>query len=594
VSHKANPRDRPVNYIVFGLETKVTSGGRMKYLTKLLICGLFLVALSGAAKAQTINAVTCNASDVQAAINSAPEGGTVTIPAGTCTWTSGVTISGKGIAVQGAGTSRVIAVSSTPLTLGTGSQTLSVVGADPGTTLAISAGTTLELEETGTETNYMIGTVSAYNPATGSLTLDITSDGGSCGSNSLSNCSRWLVATVPAAVTTIVNDDPGTSGGLFNITEDTSVNTSVSDLQVLSGTQGDGGTSMDNVFILNYASGGQAILLHDFRISENVNNTEPPSGNGSMIMSYTDRGVIWNATFDAAPYALSNLEAVYLKDQGNVTNAWTQPDNMGSLDTTGQYKMYIEDSDFHAMLMGPSIDDNGRMVIRYSMFDNAGVGTHGADTSNYGQRYFEFYNNVGVFEGYSNGKTFNLNQWIYMRGGTAIIYNNNLPAINSQDYPNKPDINMTVMNLQRSGGPNPCWGAGLASPSGQNYHAPRQVGYGYVTGTGTASYTGASPNPIYTVNGSDDSFTYVGDSDPVYIWGNSRSPLNIGISDYGAGECTNPDTSANYLELNRDYFNGTTARPGWSPYTYPHPLRGGSSSGTPPAPTGLTGAVTAP
>jgi hypothetical protein len=539
---------------------------------------------ASAAHAATQPAVSCSTSAVQNAINAAAEGDTVTIPAGTCTWTSGVTISGKGINLQGAGSTRIIAVSSDSLSIGTGSVTLTVTGADPGTTLSISAGTTLELEETGTETNYMTGTVSSYDASTGSLTLNVTSDGGSCGSNSTSNCARWLVATVPSQVTTIVNSVSGSAGPVFNITEDTSVHTSVSNLQVLSGTQGDGGTSLANVFYLNYASGGQAILLHDFRISENPNNNEPSSGNGSMIFSTTDRGVIWNATFDASPYAMSNLEGIYLKDMANQTNAWSQPDDMGSLDTTGQYKMYIEDSDFHAMLMGPSIDDNGRMAIRYNMFDNSGVGTHGADTSNYGQRYFEFYNNAGVFEGYGTGKTFNITQWFFLRGGTALIYNNSLPPINSQDYPNKPDLNVTVMNLQRDGGPDPCWGTGFSTP-GQYYHAPRQVGFGNVTGTGRANFPGDN-----VVNSLTDAFAYVGDSDPIYIWGNTRSTYNVQVSDYGSGGgCSNMDSSANYIQANRDYFNGT-AKPGWSPYTYPHPLRGGSSA-NPTAPIGLTGSI---
>ena len=55
-----------------------------------------------AAGAATRTASTCNAADVQAAINSSATGDTVVIPTGTCTWTSSVTISGKGIVLQGA------------------------------------------------------------------------------------------------------------------------------------------------------------------------------------------------------------------------------------------------------------------------------------------------------------------------------------------------------------------------------------------------------------------------------------------------------------------------------------------------------------
>lgn len=73
------------------------------------------------AHAQTINAASCNSSDVQAAINSVSvDGTTVAVPAGTCTWTSAVcpnnpgsgtcaspnpSSSGHSITLQGAGSS---------------------------------------------------------------------------------------------------------------------------------------------------------------------------------------------------------------------------------------------------------------------------------------------------------------------------------------------------------------------------------------------------------------------------------------------------------------------------------------------------------
>jgi hypothetical protein len=56
---------------------------------------VFLLAVLSAAEAQTtINAASCNASDVQAALNKINSNGTtVSVPAGHCTWTSGITFS---------------------------------------------------------------------------------------------------------------------------------------------------------------------------------------------------------------------------------------------------------------------------------------------------------------------------------------------------------------------------------------------------------------------------------------------------------------------------------------------------------------------
>lgn len=57
---------------------------------------------------QTITAASCNDSDVQAAVNSASDGDTVAIPAGTCTWLTGVSWTDKKISVIGAGASSTI------------------------------------------------------------------------------------------------------------------------------------------------------------------------------------------------------------------------------------------------------------------------------------------------------------------------------------------------------------------------------------------------------------------------------------------------------------------------------------------------------
>ena len=69
-----------------------------KWLSFILLLGAF----SGA-EAQTVNAASCSQSDITTAISSASVGGTVVVPAGSCTWSS-LTIS-KAITLQGAGSS---------------------------------------------------------------------------------------------------------------------------------------------------------------------------------------------------------------------------------------------------------------------------------------------------------------------------------------------------------------------------------------------------------------------------------------------------------------------------------------------------------
>lgn len=519
-----------------------------------------LILLFSANAFGQVNAATCNTSDVQSAINAATEGQTVTIPAGTCTWTSGVSWTGKGIAIQGAGSGRVIAYdngSETP-TIGAGTKTFAIAGYSPGlSSSSITNGETLRVFETNSQANYMQGTVTSLSG--GTLTMNITSTGGSGSTH------RWLISTLP---TTVLIDNA--SNYMFNMTEDTSFNQSLSGIQMVAG------TSTASAIPFLFKSGGQPMLLHDnwFQLSSNY----------EIIDSTTNRGVIWNNTFTGSTANNNQLTTTAaLRIKGAPTTSWTTPSTWGAADTTGTGALYFETNDVHVLQSASDNDDNGRMVWRYNLMDSSTVGTHGADTSNYGERYFEYYQNTGIFFGYSDGSTFNVaNGWVgLIRGGTFVMWGNTLPAITSQDYGTKADALMIVMNLQRNAGPDPCWGAG--GSAGQYYYAPRQVGMGYVTGSGRANYPPDGVN-----NSPTDSVTYVGDSEPAYMWGNSRQPLtNVIVEDYGIGNTNGcpssptPDSSSNYLHLNRDYFNGSTPKPGYSPYTYPHPL----TTGTPQAST---------
>ncbi len=69
------------------------------------------------ANANTYTAASCNQSDVQTAINSATDGDTVSVPAGSCTWTSSVNI-GKSIAVIGAGPGNTVITNNSGLSFG--------------------------------------------------------------------------------------------------------------------------------------------------------------------------------------------------------------------------------------------------------------------------------------------------------------------------------------------------------------------------------------------------------------------------------------------------------------------------------------------
>jgi hypothetical protein len=539
----------------------------MTKIVKFCLLSLFVVsgALCGSqAQATVYNAASCNTAAVQTAINSASRGDTVQIPAGTCTWTTGVTISGKGITVQGAGSGRIVAYDngSETLTVGTGSLTVNVAGFSPGFNAAVFAtGTTLRVFENNARTNWMQGTVTSFSGST--LVMNITSSGGS------GTTHRWLIATIPSTV--LINNS---TTAMFSVTEDSVGNTRVGGFKIAAGTgAGDG---IDFI-----SGGGQAIVFHDAWV-------EQVYASGDSVHTSINRGLVYNVSFDSSPFSMSQL-AIHL--QPFDATAWMTTSFFGMNDTNGLHNFYVENCDFHAYLNATDNDEGARSVFRYSLWDNAAMGTHGADTGPFGSRYFEFYNNTNVFNGYSDGTTFSMNWWFFIRGGTFVIHDNTIPALTSQDYPNKADLNMTVMNLQRNSGPNPCWGAGTTG--GADYRAPHQVGLGNVTGTALDGMGLSTYSP-----GSGYAAQYAGDSEPGYAWANSRQPLtNIGVSDYGPGNTDScpsspaPDTSSNYIIANRDYFNGTTPKPGYTPYTYPHPLAQAASANNSVNPPGSVSGV---
>jgi hypothetical protein len=505
--------------------------------------GLALLALAvpGQAAAARITAATCSTAHVQAAINAAVDGDVVLIPAGACVWTSGVTITGKGIELRGAGSGRIIARSESVVALGLGEKTFTVQSG-----LDLVPGQTLRVSQLGTRSRYMQGSVTSYSGTT--LTLNVTSQGGS-GTQKL-----WIVSTPP---TTVITHNINGIAPTIDVWEDTTHNVEISGIKIANGS----GNSR-RVMVNRTGNNGKAVLLHDCWLE---------AGTGAdLFWTDSNRGVIWNCSFDSSPFSMAQLAIHHQAD--DVVNSWSTPSTMGAADTTGENNLYIENSDFHAFLHATDFDNNARAVIRHTLFNNAAVGTHGADTSLWGQRHFEVYDSRFVFNGFSDGTTFPLNHWFFVRGGTFVVADNVMDLIRSSDYPGKGEFEITIMNLQRASGPNPCWGAGAAGPQ---YPAPRQAGFGYVSGSGVDGLARAT-----------DGITYIGDSEPMYIWNNtSNGSILVDTSDYGSDECPGGDESSAYVQAGRDYFLDAGPKPGYQKYAYPHPLR--LLTLVPTAPTGV-------
>jgi hypothetical protein len=264
----------------------------------------------------------------------------------------------------------------------------------------------------------------------------------------------------------------------------------------------------------------------------------------------TNGGVIWNCSFyshdqDKSGIAFANSSG---SSQG-VSADWTRPDTMGTADTKGTANTYLEDCTFtNLYLQAIDFADNARTVVRHCTFNNSAITSHGLDTGLYGARQWEVYDNQFIFT--TSGKTpaggeypLPLNYFFYVRGGTGVIADNVIPEIKSQQWGEKAGILMTVFNIRRRSAYIPCQ---------TKWPALHQVGQGY-------------SNRLIV--------------DPVYIWGNTGGGNydNPGINDWQPDDCGQGQLSADYIKAGRDYVTGS-AKPNYTKFQYPHPLRGTFSS----------------
>jgi hypothetical protein len=159
-------------------------------------------------------------------------------------------------------------------------------------------------------------------------------------------------------------------------------------------------------------------------------------------------------------------------------------------------------------------------------------------------RHFEIYNNSFRFpdktceEG--NFSLSNINQYIWIRGGTGVIFNNSMENLTSSCWGDKIEVKMSIR------------GAEDVRPQGTcedtHYIVPNQLGQN---------------------NDGESNFT-----DPIYFWDNTGT---ISISaNWAWGNPCEFNSFDSFFQWGRDGINsdgtGGTAKPGYTPFTYPHPL----------------------
>jgi hypothetical protein len=121
---------------------------------KFLVLILFLCNFISEAEAATINAASCSRSHVQSAINSASDGDTVVVPAGTASWTNSVLdesviVFNKGITLTGAGIGLTVITDATLNNPNDSQEALIQVSATEGKPFRITGFSFLNVNDTG-------------------------------------------------------------------------------------------------------------------------------------------------------------------------------------------------------------------------------------------------------------------------------------------------------------------------------------------------------------------------------------------------------------------------------------------------------------
>jgi hypothetical protein len=316
---------------------------------------------------------------------------------------------------------------------------------------------------------------------------------------------------------------------------------------------------------------GLPVLIHDCSF---VSSSK--QGFNYLVRFAGNGGIVWNCSFAAKNDMLGGISFV---NTTATCAVWNQPDSMGAGadstgvnqgDPTGSLNTYIENCLFQDMdLACTNFDDNSRAVIRYCTVNNATLNSHGQETSTWGARHWEIYNNT--FNYSASGKAYggdryplNMNGWFGIRGGTGVIANNAIDDIPG----NKLGFVMSIYSISRID----------SIPCQTAYPAAHQTGQGW-SAVSTSSYG----HPVVSKDGTGAV------PDPIYIWNNTGTettdPDYVGVYQFTPDECGNHEKIGTFLQEGRDYFVNE-ARPGWNPYTYPHPLRGNAlgASGSGPLP----------
>lgn len=439
-----------------------------------------------------------------------------------------------------------------------------------------------------------------------------------------------------------VTDNTGISSQLFDVTPSTIGNIKFSGGTITQGASNINRTAPDGCFVIGTTVGGKTVLFTGITYTAN---------NGLFIYSSTPKIVAWGNTMTAVPSGGScfNNSAFFRLDGGL---AWSSPSTAGALDTTGENNAYFEGNTLVNVMEGIDSNADGRIVSRFNTITNSGTVAHDTTSTGSRQyEYYNntwIYDQV---TGACGADPPNINGIFQFRMGTGILFGNVLPDITSGSWGPKNEITLEGANLRRHVGAWPCWNVISAPGQGWPAPRQPGWGYtvgGTEVGEGTsggsvfqdlepvyiANNTGAGnyENPTVTDfndadgesclsqhGGSPSTYPYSAD----YIISDREFYKQVAYGSFNGSTGASQGTR-NQMNLittctegvgfwvtdegNWNGENATVGTPGYqkghgqlyrcgssnnwqlyyTPYSYPHPLAGGSPPIEPP-PSTITG-----
>lgn len=331
---------------------------------------------------------------------------------------------------------------------------------------------------------------------------------------------------------TVISDSTGLNWNetLFRIDAAAGKPFRVSGLTVI----GQGAEHYDSFAAISIYGTGDAFRVDHIRF-DNI-------GGRSILVDGDVFGVI-----DHCEFIQPNGQGVIVSDNRGSpegSTAWEEPLSYGTARA-----VYIEDSLFQWSSGEDGATDcgnGGRYVFRHNTVAGVTVGNHGMDSKPRSCMQMEIYDNTFV------PVTHNIWYAIQSRGGTAIVFNNTLTG----DY----GMPIGVTNYRSC-----CYAGAACTPQPDPPHGDCNGSNPLDGNTQPQSAYKGWPCKDQIGRGTAQS------SAPFYEWNNTFNGADVDVTVYNAwAGCTDPKPS-DHIKENRDYFNDTPM-PGYTPYTYPHPL----------------------